>query len=116
MTKFRAVLILVGMVIAQRAHGQTLCPTVSDNVSVLQVYLTGTPKQLDWSEYDLKTSYLTVAYMDRTSQMLVGVPRQIIQGHQYVQWVSVSGYPSSIMQQGNVCPLLTQTGTPIIKQ
>lgn len=95
------------------AHGATLCPSVSDNVSILMPTITGAPKPVDYAAYDLETSYLTIAYTNRTAQMLIGVPRSLITGHQTVPWAAISHYPSAIMQEKSTCPLLTQAGVPI---
>lgn len=108
--------VLAFMLLTTAAHGQTLCPTVSNNISVIPVYLTGTPYPLDYSQYDLTTHYLTVAYMSKNNQMLVNVPINAIQGHATVPWVSVKNYPSAIMQEKSTCPLLTETGVPIWAQ
>lgn len=95
------------------AQAQTLCPSVSNNISVIPVYLTGTPQPLDYAQYDLTTHYLTVAYMTKANQMLVGVPINAIQGRATVPWVSVQNYPSAIMQERSTCPILTEDGVPI---
>ena len=117
MAKWLLVFVALSLPTSLRAQVviNTLCPSVSTQVSTVSVLLTGTTPALDYSQYDLLTNYLTVAYVGGTSQMLTGVPQNVIVGHFTVPWVAVSSYPSALMQEGkSVCPLLSETGTPLL--
>ena len=93
---------------------QTLCPTVSDNVAILGVIIVNAPHPVYGASYDLETSYLTVGYTNGVSQMLTGVPLRAVQTSGPVQWASVSFYPSALMQERSECPLLSETGSPLL--
>lgn len=90
------------------AMGQTPCPTVSDGTRILPVTITGTPQPVFFGSYDLNTSYLFITYQNQTNQMLIGVPKTLIVGHQTVPWASISRYPSAVMQERSPCPLLQE--------
>jgi hypothetical protein len=94
------------------ALGQTNCPTVSDNVSILSVNIVGAPMPVGFAGLDLKTHYLTVSFFNQTSRMFIGVPRGLVQGFQ-TQWSSLAQFPQAIMQEKSTCPLLTENNIPI---
>jgi hypothetical protein len=48
--------------------------------------------------------------------MLTNVPQSLIVGHQTVAWAAISRYPSALMQQNSVCPLLAPPNNPLIAQ
>src|SRR5258708_40263649 len=56
------------------ALADTPCPMVSDNVSILSVNVLGAPMPVGFAGLDLKTHYLTVSFLNRTSWMFIGVP------------------------------------------
>lgn len=97
------------------ALGQTPCPSVSDNVSLLPVNIVNAPKPISYAALDLETDYLFISYSDRSGQMLIGVPRGMVQSGQ-VQWANLTRFPSAIMQERSTCPLLTQNNVPILVQ
>jgi len=94
----------------------TPCPTVSDGARILPVTITGAPQPTYFGSYDLNTSYLFIAYQNKTNQMLTNVPQSLIVGHQTVPWAAISRYPSALMQQSSPCPLLASSNLPILAQ
>lgn len=98
------------------ALAQTNCPTVSDGARILPVTIIGAPMPTYYGSYDLNTSYLFIAYQNKSNQMLTNVPRNLIVGHQTVPWAAISRYPSAIMQERSPCPLLAPPNSPILAQ
>ena len=94
----------------------TNCPSVSDGTRILPVTITGAPIPTYYGSYDLNTSYLFIAYQNKTNDMLTNVPQSLIVGHQTVAWASIYRYPHAVMQEYSVCPLLAPPNNPIISQ
>lgn len=114
----RGRLILTLCLLAGPAFAQTNCPSVSDGSRILPVTITGAPRPVYYGSYDLNTSYLWIAWQGTTDPnwMLTNVPQSLIVGHQTVAWAAISRYPSALMQQNSVCPLLAPPNNPLIAQ
>lgn len=97
------------------ALADTPCPTVSDGVSILSVNIVNAPQPVSFSGLDLETNYLTVTFTNRSSQLFENVPRSTVQGAQ-TQWANISRFPTALMQENSTCPILTETGSPILVQ
>jgi hypothetical protein len=104
MTRIAALLALLAM----PALADTPCPTVSNGVNILSVNIVGAPLPVAFAGLDLETGYLTVTFVNRSSQMFIGVPQGLVQGFQ-TQWASISNFPQALMQEKSTCPLLQET-------
>ena len=114
MRGFIAALVLL---IPSLARAQlTPCPTVSDQAQLITVIIVNAPYPVYGSYYDLKTSYLFIGFTNKQSRMFTSVPRNVVQTSGPVQWASVYRYPSALMQEDSVCPLLADSGKPLIQQ
>jgi len=110
----RILLVLIGLVLAAAAYGQTPCPTVSNGISILNVTIANPPMPINLAFYDISTGYLMISYANRTAQMLIGVPLALFTTRPPpVPWVELENYPSAVMQERSSCPLLTETGAPL---
>jgi hypothetical protein len=94
----------------------TPCPTVSDGSRILPVTITGAPIPTYYGSFDLNTSYLFISYQNGTAEMLTGIPQGLIVGHYTVPWAAIYRYPSALMQERSICPLLSATNTPLLAQ
>lgn len=112
--KFVIALILGLFAMPLVAMADTYCGSVSNNVSVLQPTITGSPKPISLATYDLNTHGLSVQYAGNRADYFVGVPVQLIVGRFYVPWAAVSRYPTALVQDGSTCPVLASTGSPIL--
>lgn len=94
------------------ARAYTPCPTVTDWVSILQVFLTGTPYPLANAQYDLKTKYLWVLFTNNVAHFYINVPLSQVQGQP--KWATVSRNHEALVQQGTWCPILLSSGLPLV--
>lgn len=106
-------LILAGLLLAAPALADTPCPMVSDNVSILSVNVVNAPQPVSYSGLDLETSYLTVTFTNRTSQMFFPVPVGLVQGAFQTQWTTLLQFSQALMQERSTCPLLSETNLPL---
>lgn len=118
MKRLAAVLALLPGVAFGQA-GTTLCPMVSDNVSLLSVNIVNAPAPVQSAYLDLETNYLFIFYAGQINAMFIGVPRSVVQGPT-TQYSSIKGFHQAIMQEKSACPLLAEThseiGMPIVSQ
>lgn len=94
------------------ASAQTPCPNVIDNVSILNVVVTGSPVPIQFAAWDQKTKYVTVTYFSQQGDLFLGVPQTQIQNGT-IAWSYLSRRPRAIMQERSRCPVTTEGNAPI---
>lgn len=92
----------------------TPCPSVSNQISILEPTITNSPTPVALANYDLNTKGLSVQYAGNHADYFVGVPNQAIVGHATVPWTSISSYPRALVQEKSTCPILLSNGTPLL--
>ena len=90
----------------------TPCPTVSNYINILQVFIINTPAPLVNAQYDIDTSYLWVLLANGATYFFIQVPLSQAQGTP--QWATISSHHEALMQQGSICPILTSNNTPLL--
>jgi hypothetical protein len=99
-----------------QAGAQTPCPSVSDQIQIINPTIVGAPFPVQLAIYDQTSLGLAIqpAGPGNPAIYFVGVPRSLIVGRNQVQWASISGYPQALVQTNSTCPVLTVEGNPII--
>ena len=106
----------VAMLSLAQAGAQTPCPTVSNQIQVLNPTIVGAPYPVQLAIYDQASLGLAIQPAGRgnPAHYFVGVPRSLIVGHATVQYASIQPYPEAMVQTNSTCPVLSSAGTPIL--
>jgi len=90
----------------------TPCPTVTDWISILQVFITNPPYPISYSQWDQETQYLWTVFQNGSAQFFTGVPQNQVVG--FPPWVTISSHHAALVQQHSFCPILTSNNTPLL--
>jgi len=114
-------LVALGVLIGGPAMAQTTpCPTVTDYVGVLTVFIVNPPKPIGlatyFPQYNAFAPALSIQWAGPgmpNALYVVGVPLSMATNPQ-LPWASLSGFPQAIVQDGSTCPILLTTGKPLL--
>lgn len=113
MRLFRALAVLLAF--ASPARATTPCPTVTDWIAILQVFITGAPSPIANAQYDINKKYLWVFFQNGVGQFFVNVPLGQVQGT--AKWTTISGNCQALVQSGLTwCPILLEDGLPLLSK